>query len=539
MASLDKLPYELLRPILVELRGELETKGSEQNLHLRYHLEAVCCVCKNLQPLAQEILFSTFLVLTPKESWRLPLFFRTLVAKPSLTSHVEHLHLDYFDGSYVPHQKPLSRDKRLGRHKRQIDRIQQILPEESVVGSLHAQHGLGEIHKRLWDMANCTNAAADELIISLLLLTCTNLRSLAVTIPYTAPILLSAVHRAGNLPLLNPDNLPLQHLDTLIGLMIHDTYIETLIPFLRLPSLHTMQGAKFRGTQRRAHISRMIFQPFPPGSELLHQHIKRAPLRELDLGYSHIDGDTLHRFLAQAKITRCLEVFKLEFWAPEPSSEAEDEEDDEYLDRYNLQNLDRALLSIKDTLTHLEIGAAPVDECWLEEGVVLESISKMEKLKFLRVDLRLLMGWNMLTELQDAIPLGLEVLEVKDWETAWFERNWVVVMLQLKAVVELTKMEGGMKLKEIRGLPDDVMNGLGLLKSPVFRQLMNLCKEAGVLFTGIADCETCESDGGLDLIKYTAAFVAHEPEWLSTDEEVGSSEGLDKEEDGGQSDMVK
>ena len=537
MASLDKLPYELLRPIMMELRGEIETKGFEHDPHLRYHLHAVCHVCKSLQPLAQEILFSTFLVLTPKESWRLPRFFRTLVARPSLTSYVEHLHLNYFDGDYVPHQKPLSRDKRLGRHKRQIDRIHEKLPEESVVHSLHAHNGLGEIHKSLWDMANCTNAAADELTISLLLLICTNLRSLAVTIPYTAPILLSAVHRAGNLPRLNPDNLPLQRLDTLTGLEIHDTYIETLIPFLRLPNLHTARVWKVRGTRRRAHISRMIFKPVPPSAEPT-LHTKRAPLRELDLGYSQIDGDTLHRFLAQVKITRCLKVFKLNFWAPEPSSEDEDEEDDEYFDRYNLQNLDRALLSIKDNLTHLEIGAAPVDECWLEEGVVLESISQMEKLKFLRVDLRLLMGWNMLTELQDAIPLGLEVLEVKDWETAWFERNWVVVMLQLKAVVELTKMEGGMKLKEIRGLPDDVMNGLGLLKSPVFRQLMDLCLEAGVLFTGIADCDTCEMDGGLDLIKYTTTFVAHEPEWLSTDEEVDSSEDSDKEEGGDQSDIV-
>ena len=241
-------------------------------------------------------------------------------------------------------------------------------------------------------------------------------------------------------------------------------------------------------------------------------------------------------------------MFKFRFWAPDPDEvdeEDEEDEEEEREERYNLTNLDQALSSISTTLVEVEIGAEPVDECWLEEGVVLEEIRRMEKLKRLKIDLRLLMGWGTLTELQDALPQGLEVLEVGDWETAWFERNWVVVMLQLKAVVELVRRdgqeEGGMMLREIRAFPHGMVAELRLAKSPVFVQLMDACRTAGVMFTAVWEYRSTLREERLgkefDLRSwYSHKGAVREPPampdaWSSTDSVVTDSEDEAGDED--------
>ena len=176
-------------------------------------------------PIAREVLYSTVCMPTCEAADKnLPSFFRTVSTRPELQRCVEIIHVNHNEYVCSPIFSPLATS----------------LPNKTICHAIHQQFGIN--HRSAWRKAIQNSATAADLTLSLILLICPNVRSLAVFFEFGQE-LCSDVAKAAIKSNHHPD-VGLLRLEVLS--VLGTTFPFELDAFFCLPNLHTVNGQHLR-----------------------------------------------------------------------------------------------------------------------------------------------------------------------------------------------------------------------------------------------------------------------------------------------------
>ena len=463
MVLLEDLPNEIFTQIIQELRANLMVTDSTSDIQRRYHLYPVCLVSRRFQSLAQNELYSSFCVLKREDAVKdIPIFFQRIHDCPSLQPHVESLCLRYSED----HQDNSTHN--LG--------FKTYSPEpwpnlQKITDLIYRRFGMEEDTERLWITACFDPWHATELLISLILLLCPNLRNLALTLPSWKEPLASTISSA-----LSPDapsQTGLRRLETITFFPPDGSYhIFRFWRILFLPRLHTINATNFNFS--RSHGMSDL--------ESSKQTKIFSSIRNVSMNQSIESCLRLLRFLHRATgPDSALTSIRYVVNVPE----------DDSLEtvwrrfRYKFGILNRNLVKIGSKLTRLEVRVPKINDCILPHGV-LTSTTSMQCLEWLKTDLRLLIGSQGTEHLDLTLPPNLQTLEIGDWTTKWFTQNTTHILIALQEIVEMRAYgEGRGALRAIGGLPIIRREEARLDPFNLLTILLKSCTELGVILEGV------------------------------------------------------